>query len=308
MESYIAIEFLNKLSLCVGFPLFFLLACILLPIIVCFTIIFSMIKQSKLYMQCAYQLMWLGLILASIFVLILLLFTGKYYSQIQHLLPLYHYIFGLTCSTFYFGFIFQVICIVLWYKSVGSSILYTLLSFLSGICYSSFIIISIFLLGYIFSGDITVLEHETDFSIIARLILPSLMDPLWLIVVIVHFIEAAAAGGVALVWLWIRRNKDNFGRDYYSVAANWCSDWAAYGAWVSLISFIIFILYKIQVDSVVIGWSVVIVSFILGLIAALIWTGIALSKRPMRYKLSMIFAIIFFVYSMTFGTSIVFIQ
>lgn len=308
MESYLAIEFLNKLTLSIGFPLFFLLASALLPIIVCFTIVFGIVKQSKLYIQCAYQLMYLGVILTSIFVLILLLVTGIYYSDIQHFLPIYQYIFWVTCSIFYLGFIFQLICIVLWYRLIGSPILYTLLSFLSGICYSSFIIISIFLFGYIFSGDFVALERETDFSIIVGLIFPSLTSPLWLIVFITHFIEAAAAGGIALVWLWIRRNKDNFGRDYYVVAANWCGVWAAYGAWIFLISFIVFMLYNVVISLIVIGWPIATVSIGLGLISALIWTKIALSNNPMRHKLSMIFAIVFFVYSMTFGSSVVFIQ
>lgn len=46
----------------------------------------------------------------------------------------------------------------------------------------------------------------------------------------------ALAGGMSLVWLLIRRQKDDFGRDYYNFAARACASFAAGGGLLTILS------------------------------------------------------------------------
>lgn len=45
-----------------------------------------------------------------------------------------------------------------------------------------------------------------------------------------------AAGGMSLLWLLIRRNKDDFGRDYYGFAARACASFAAFGGLLAIMN------------------------------------------------------------------------
>lgn len=302
MESYLAFDSLNKASLFWGFPLFFFLASIFLPVVICFSMLVGIIKKSRLYIQCAYQLTFLSILLGGLFGCIFLLFILTYFQEIQNIPTIYKYIFWLICGTYYLGLLLESISFVLWRMRIALPVGYTLLSFLSGTCFSVCIIIVIFVIGYAISGELFIIQHETDSSVIIGLLFPTLMNPLWLVVLVLHFIEAAAAGSIGLLWLWCRRNKDNFGRDYYMIAANWCADWAAYGAWVYVVSFMAVAFYTSKIQ-LLLTWPNIL-TLILCSISAIIWTVIAYSKKPMQYKIGILCSIIFFGYGLTFGSYI----
>lgn len=305
MGSYVIYDGLNSIGLLLGIPIFFLLALIIVPVITCFSLLVGIVKKKKFYIQCGYHLTQFGTFLSGIFSFLFFFAIWIYYAELQSLGGIYRYVCWLILGIFYLGIALEVICFVLWNKYKWLEGWYTFLSFLSGICFSSFIIVLIFLLGDIFSDRYLLLQSETDLQIFLSLMFPSLNNPLWLMVFIVHFVEAAAGGGLGLIWLWMRRNKDNFGRDYYSAAAKWYSEWAAYGAWVFLGCFISGILYKIYIQATL-SWPIILTSIVLNVCSAVLWTTIACSKAPMRYKLGMICAILFFIYGVIFGWGVLF--
>lgn len=111
----------------------------------------------------------------------------------------------------------------------------------------------------------------------------------------------AAGGGIALVWLILRRARDDYGRDYYAFAARWCGKWAAAGAWLSLAA------------GAGVLWMVTDGAFFAslgshdlaphapaligaGLLAgaAVLWTAVARSAAPMRHKPGMVLALLCF--------------
>ena len=93
---------------------------------------------------------------------------------------------------------------------------------------------------------------------------------------------------LGLFWLLVRRKIDDFGRDYYVFAANWCGEWAAWGGWFSLIMAGV-LCFMLQTQDLLTLENQGALLFVAALFAALllpsvIWTVIARSATPMRHK------------------------
>lgn len=116
-----------------------------------------------------------------------------------------------------------------------------------------------------------------------------LFTPLFLQPVLEGF---ALAGALGLIWMVIRRNRDDWGRDYYNFAAKYCAGWA-----------LVTTLLATATEGYV-YWTIMptvantpheaLLPFLAGggavcaLIACLFWSFIMRSKTPMRNKFSMI--------------------
>ncbi len=105
------------------------------------------------------------------------------------------------------------------------------------------------------------------------------------------------AGSLASVWLIIRRNYDDFGRDYYAGMLKWCAAWAR-AAW--------FVLWFMFVGTTILQWVSTLRSenfltspdFIYGamflllwLIPGILWSLAIRSATPLRHKMTLVLAL-----------------
>ena len=152
------------------------------------------------------------------------------------------------------------------------------------------------MLGRVYAQG-TELPQENDVQTLIALLLPSLNDPFWLYFGLLHFLEVAAAGSFGLCWLLVRRRVDDFGRDYYVFAANWCGEWAAWGGWfVLLLTGGLCAMLRLQgllpfesSDGLLVF---VVALFVFLLLPAILWTVIARSATPMRHKIGMVVSLL----------------
>jgi hypothetical protein len=115
---------------------------------------------------------------------------------------------------------------------------------------------------------------------------------LWPTLLVAALLSVSAAGGFGLVYLLLRRNTEDFGRDYYAFALKECSKWALIPTLVSMAGF---------------GWLLVTQMGRLGplalsnfklvylasglvllLVAATAWAMVNRSQTPLRHKPSVV--------------------
>lgn len=124
---------------------------------------------------------------------------------------------------------------------------------------------------------------------------------------------AAAGGGIALIWLILRRARDDYGRDYYAFAARWCGKWAAAGGWFSLAA-LASILWVVTEGAFFSALGVhglhelhggphapALIAAGLLAVASVLWTAVARSAAPMRHKPGMVLALLCFLAGLAAG-------
>jgi heme/copper-type cytochrome/quinol oxidase subunit 2 len=134
-------------------------------------------------------------------------------------------------------------------------------------------------------------EGSTVAPEISALFLP--MSIMYAIMIIV------AAAGLSCAWLVMRRNKDDFGRDYYNFSLPLAARWA----FIPMIGFLVcqgwlFIVLPETIKAMVTGTPLGIVWAVgagLSLLCAIIWLLIARSQTPLRLK-GLAFLNIFFMW------------
>ena len=99
------------------------------------------------------------------------------------------------------------------------------------------------------------------------------------------------SGGLALVYLVMRRGKDEYGRDYYRMAAVVCARRAAWGAGLLAVSLGVQIGMAVaegDVDSS--EWAYIVLGVLEGslVLALACWLAVARSENPMRFKSLMV--------------------
>ncbi len=109
----------------------------------------------------------------------------------------------------------------------------------------------------------------------------------------------AMAGGLACLWLLLRRTKDDFGRDYYAQMLPWCASWARNGwlvywlllmvttavQWMNLMQEENYLSSPAFIQSVAF--------LLLWLIPGILWTIVMRSEFPLRHKATLLLAFIF---------------
>lgn len=218
------------------------------------------------------------------------------------------HLYTATTSTFFmqFGIItsgFLLIATLLWsvyakaWKTLRSNPIFLwLFGLMAWICE-----IAILCLLFLSINDVQ-FAHVPTWQGLVSLVASSAKMPQFLLLTALLFLSAASAGGLSLIWLVMRRNKDEYGRDYYTFAANWCGRWGSIGAWGALILFAI-------AHWLVTGWTsfssdIYPLEMLSGIplgISAVLWTAIALSKSPMRHKIGMVCALICLLMSVASG-------
>jgi len=153
--------------------------------------------------------------------------------------------------------------------------------------------------------------HEPDLAIagmpIQTLFIQLTATPalslLWPTMVAAVLFALAATGGLGLVYLLMRRNTEDFGRDYYTFALRHCARWATTPILISALAF---------------AWGAVVHSGRLGdltvqnpklqylaasivclLLADTSWTLVARSQTPLRQKPAVILGLLFLLLGLT---------
>ncbi len=144
-----------------------------------------------------------------------------------------------------------------------------------------------------FAAGIPYNESLKDFFI------PSFSMSYWDAAPYVLPLAFAMAGGLACLWLLLRRNKDDFGRDYYAQMLPWCASWARNG-W--------FVFWLLLLATTAVQWVNLIqeenylsspafmqsVAFLLlWLVPGILWTIVVRSEFPLRHKATLVLAFIF---------------
>lgn len=283
-----------------GIPLCFFLASVILPFIVLFGLFWAHFGRRSLYERCSRQLAGLGNILNWLFLGCAAAGFFVAYQQLEMIQSFYLLAAAVLGGLLSIGTLLWTLVVLLWKTLRKAPVVHALLIIIAGSCLT-FIPIGGLALGRVVIQG-TVLPASTEPQVLLDLLLPELQNPFWLVAGLIHFLEAAAAGGVGLLWLLFRRHVDDFGRDYYTFAANWCADWSTYGSWLALL-LLGGIVWFLQSGGLLALEQDKILIFTAGMFAtlfipAVLWTIIARSALPMRHKFSMVIALVLFVASL----------
>ena len=214
-------------------PVCLYLAAVVLPFVVLYGLIRAHFGRRSLLERCSRQQARFANFLNWLF---LVCFVGLGLSKVvpyETFPPLYQAGLYLSAGLLLGGTIIWTVVVAAWKPLRGWPVLHGFLAFLTGSSLACLPIIGLILGRVALQG--TELPQENDLQTLIGLLLPSASDPFWLYFGLIHFLEVASAGALGLFWLLVRRKIDDFGRDYYVFAANWCGEWAAWGGWFSLI-------------------------------------------------------------------------
>ena len=107
----------------------------------------------------------------------------------------------------------------------------------------------------------------------------------------------ALAASFACVWLCIMRERQDYGRDYYTFALPYCAKWALIFTVLAILtgSFVFLESQKIMLPELSREPSLLldIASAVLPLLSCLLWLLVVISKHPMRHKISVFLAWLF---------------
>ncbi len=133
---------------------------------------------------------------------------------------------------------------------------------------------------------------------LASLFSPKLESSFWNSAPYFAPLSFALGGGIVSIWLILRRNIDDFGRDYYASMLKWCAAWAR-AAW--------FILWFLLVGTTALKWIGTLqqenylttpefmqsfLFLLLWVIPGILWTLTARSATPLRHKATLILAFV----------------
>ncbi len=130
---------------------------------------------------------------------------------------------------------------------------------------------------------------------LSAIYLASPPSALWIVFTQTIFGGIACSAMLAQLYLFLRRAKDDFGRDYYKFALPVCARWAAAGAVLQCLpATALFLLLRstsgplLPANPVMWYWGT---ALLLPLCCAGLWLRIARSENPMRHKASVILCV-----------------
>ncbi len=180
--------------------------------------------------------------------------------------------------------------------------------------HQSLLIVVLFWNALALFGTLCILNHHLSLqselppvTSLALFFLPEFSSNLWIyfwsVAPYAPTLSVVFSGGLACIWLLLRRTRDDFGRDYYAQMLPWCAAWARNGwflLWftLSIIMALHFTVLLREEDFLQNS------DFIYGIVYLLLWSipgilwaiGIR-SKTPLRHKVTFLLA---FILSTTF--------
>ncbi len=275
-------------------PLCLYFAAVVLPFVVLFGLIRAHFGRRSLLERCSRQQARFGNFLNWLFVVCAAgLWLAKVFPT-EELHPLHLLALFASAALLLFGTLVWTLVVAAWKPLRKWPVLHGILAFLAGTSLALLPVIGLVLGRLVVQG--VELPQEADINTLADLLVPSFSDPFWAYFGLIHFLEVASAGAWGLCWLIARRKADDFGRDYYVFAANWCGEWAAWGGWCSLL--------LAGVLCAMLRWQGLLsfhnantLLFVVSLFGALLWasvlwTVVARSATPMRHKIGMAAAVL----------------
>ena len=276
-------------------PLLLYLTAAMLPFVVFFGLIRGYFGRKSLFERCSRQL---GQFANRLNWLFFFVFSGSAgyafstgffndYASIPTLRLLALCVIG----SFLLGLLLWTLVIQAWKPLRKLPILHGLLIFLAGSALVAAAVVVLFAGWHWIQGKL--LTPDMTFCVLIRDMFPSWRDPFWLGLALAHVLEFATAGGLGLLWLVLRRNVDDFGRDYYTFAAQWCASWATLGGWLGILlsGWLFWSLASVPVFS---GQGFFLLAALVGwlclLLSAILWTVVSYSATPMRHKAGMFVA------------------
>lgn len=128
------------------------------------------------------------------------------------------------------------------------------------------------------------------------------LSAFWPLAALGLFAAIPCAGGVGLCYLLIRREEEDFGRDYYSFALGFLAKWAYVGGLLTLLplGWFLFTLYPLAGPLVATNQVLIFLaaSPVLLLTASTLWITVARSKTPLRMKPSIVCALLLLIGAM----------
>ncbi len=281
-----------------------------LPIMIITGQVLSILRERSAYAKCAKQISNLTLILAYLLCVVGL---GILWIRVGGA------IFAPQAEPFnwqlLFGYNPSMVSIqadlIIWLTFLAASALMTIVHITwptweeKRLVHQSMAIVASFWYGFAAYGIVCVMSAEYAATIgidyplsIASLFMPRFESNFWNAGPYLAPLAFALGGGMVSVWLIIRRNYDDFGRDYYATMLKWCASWAR-AAW--------FILWFLLVGTTIIQWLGELQNpnymtspaflqsalfLFLWLIPGVLWTLALRSEAPLRHKMTMILAFV----------------
>ena len=275
-------------------PVCLYFAAAMLPFVVLYGLIRAHFGRRSLLERCSRQQARFGNFLNWLFVVCALALWGTRAVSYEEWPLLYRLALYAGAGLLLAGTILWTFVVTAWKPLRKWPVVHGFLVFLTGICLAALPVLALIAGRLVLQS--AALPQELDPVVLLDLLTPSLGDPFWAYFGLIHCLEIAAAGALGLFWLLVRRNADDFGRDYYVFAANWCGGWAAWGGWLSLL--------LASILCAMLRWQgllpfenrtvllFVVMQFAALFLAALLWTLIARSALPMRRKIGMVVALL----------------
>ncbi len=291
-----------------GTSAYLLLAVVALPMMSLMALTVAIYSRRSLYDRCARQLAGLVVVLICF---LLLCTGGLYYAELIYVFDLSPLLPGsgpVVGGLLTAGFLFWIIYAKAWKKIRPYSFLLWLIGFCGWLCLMPIPLVG-FLPIRLDSTQVDAMlfrEVKNTYLLMQSFVTDSFGEPLSILPVAgLLFLAVASGGGLALLWLVLRRKRDDFGRDYYTFAAKWCGKWAAAGSWIALgvlagahwfaaggTFFSVIKMYS--VEAICAGFLA---------LAALVWTIIGVSSLPMRHKPGMFLAVLCLLLCLICGAS-----
>ncbi len=180
-------------------------------------------KSSRVFAdKLAKQMSEFGMLVLGVWLLLVSarwgLWIGEIWPVSEPLQRFYHLFFDIPGHVSMLAVLMSIITARAWRRQKKASPVHFVLGGLS--CLTWMAALMLFITGWLESGRVDGMAQKMDLVTLQQL----LMNPTaWLIWAQGLFLAMALAGGAGLLFLVVRRNKEDYGRDYYAWAARTCS-------------------------------------------------------------------------------------
>lgn len=270
---------------------FLLLASFCSPFIALFTERLFASRSKVFYDKCAHQIarmaLWVGFFAVGLFI-VFVLALGLGFEPDLFSRPLLTPLAAFICL--------PVIYLVLagaylfsWdrLRSVrGLHILIGLLASLAALAS----VMALLLLLYAMQFPLQEFSETASLAEIARTLAGNALDDpsSWMFLAHSAVTGLGAAGAFSLIWLILRRNKDDFGRDYYVFATHYCARWAFFSTLLGLLAAVGLTYYLRDTAPPELGQALppLLYGLEYGLpfLACVLWLLIIKSATPLRHR------------------------
>lgn len=147
------------------------------------------------------------------------------------------------------------------------------------------------------ASDATVIMGEDPPLTLGGIFMPDDTAEIWGVLSYMPPLSCAMAGALGGLWLLVRRNRDDFGRDHYMQMVPWCTVWARNSwivLWLTIGCFTAVNLWHMHLnqdmrlqDGINAG-----LQLLLWLIPALLWSVVIRSANPLRHKLTLVLTLV----------------